>query len=305
MEQSGTSTAGPASRRAPARAAPRNVEPREATPLAPGQTLPPVPAQCLAVVIPCYNEVRTVDELLRRVLAQPCVAEVWVVDDGSTDGTWERLQTWPGRDARVGVFRLERNCGKGAALRTGFAVVTAPVVIVQDADLEYDPADYPRLLAPIVTNQADVVYGSRFRTTAGAANPWWHRVGNRLLTLFSNWLTGLQLTDEATCYKLFRRELLARLDLRENGFGFCPEFTAKVARLGLRVVEVPVRYQGRTQAEGKKIRLWHGLQAGWCVLKYSGVPWRGCRGSSVAPLKPLWSRGRAASVKAGGLARRE
>ena len=225
---------------------------------------------CLAVVIPCYNEADTLDEILRRVLARPEVAEVVVIDDASTDSSWERLKLWPLADARVRVVRQEQNRGKGAALRRGFAEVTAPVILVQDADLEYSPDDYSRLLAPLLAGEADVVYGSRFvRDRPRPPGSWWHWWGNRLLTWISNKASGLHLTDQATCYKMARRELVQHLDLREDGFGFCPEFTAKVARAGARVVEVPASYHPRTVAEGKKIRLRHGAEAVWCVLKYN------------------------------------
>lgn len=222
----------------------------------------------LGVVIPCYNEVRTVDEIIRRVLRQPEVAEVVVVDDGSSDGSWERLREWPGRESRVRVLRHAKNRGKGAALRTGFREINAAVIVVQDADLEYDPGDYRAMAGLIARDEADVVFGSRFRAESPGKSPWWHRQGNRLLTWFCNRATGLQLSDQATCYKMFHRSLLDRLDLQEDGFGFCPEFTVKVARLELRVREVPVTYHGRSRAQGKKIRLRHGLEAVACVLRY-------------------------------------
>jgi len=232
---------------------------------------------CLSTIIPVYNEERMLGAILKRVLAQTFIAEVVVVDDGSTDGTWGVMQEWAGRDARVRLARHERNCGKGAALRTGFALATAPVLVVQDGDLEYDPSDLGPMLELILTGKADVVYGSRYADGRRAVGPFWHTLGNKLLTLFSNLCTNLWLTDEATCYKMFRRELLGRLELREEGFGFCPEFTAKVSRLGVRVMEVPISYHGRGRSEGKKIRLRHGLEAIWCLLKYSrwqeGTKW--------------------------------
>lgn len=224
---------------------------------------------CLAVLMPVYNEALTFDLTLERVLAQGCVKEVIAVDDGSRDGSWARLQQWSGREGRVRVLRHERNRGKGTAIRTALAQATAPLVVIQDADLEYDPADYPRLLEPILRGEAEVVYGSRFGAGAQAQTSRGHRRTNRLLTWAANRITGLRLSDEATCYKLFRRELLLGLELQEVGFGFCPEVTAKLARGGIRIVEVPIRYRARSRGEGKKIRWRHGLQALWCIVKYS------------------------------------
>jgi len=228
---------------------------------------------CLGVVVPVFNEAGTVAELMRRVLAQAEVAEVAVVDDGSSDGTWARLESIAAGDARVRLIRHERNRGKGAAVRSGLIQLTAPFCIIQDADLEYDPADFAGVVAPLLHDEADVVYGSRFLNAETARTVWLHRVGNHWLTLAARFITGLRLTDEATCYKAFSRELVTQLDLREEGFGFCPEFTAKVARMNLRVVEVPVRYQARSVADGKKIRLWHGLEALWCLIRYSWGSW--------------------------------
>lgn len=227
---------------------------------------------CLGVIVPVFNEAATVDELLRRVLAQPCVQEVVGVDDASTDGTGERLGVWPARDARVQVLRHPVNRGKGAAIRSGFARVSAPVVIIQDADLEYDPADYERLLGPIRRQEADVVYGSRFAPGTRPVSAWWHTGGNRLLTAFTNVITGLRLTDEATCYKVFRREVLARLTLREERFGFCPEVTVKLSRRGVRILEVPIHYAARSRAQGKKLRWRDGLVALGCLLRYTLRP---------------------------------
>lgn len=224
---------------------------------------------CVSVVMPCYNEAGTVDAIIRSVLAQPMVAELIVVDDGSTDGSWELLQGWPARDARVRLLRHERNQGKGAAVRHGFEIATAPVIVVQDADLEYDPADYARLLEPILAGTASVVYGSRFAAGARAKTEWWHSLGNRLLTMAANLITGQGLTDEATCYKVFRHEVLLGLALEEDGFGFCPEVTAKLGRQGVKIVEVPIRYQARSAAQGKKLRLRDGWKALFCLLKYS------------------------------------
>jgi glycosyltransferase involved in cell wall biosynthesis len=229
------------------------------------------PAPCLGVVVPVFNEAATVATLLRAVLAQPLVQEVIVVDDASTDGTWEALQTMARADARVRVFRHDRNLGKGAALRTGFACVSAPITVVQDADLEYDPAEYPALVQPILANRADAVFGSRFQS-AGAHRVlyFWHYVGNKFLTLLSDMFTDLNLTDIEAGPKVFRTELLRRIRIEENGFGFEPEIIAKVSRIpGVRLYEVPVSYYGRTYAEGKKAGWRDGLRALWCILKYN------------------------------------
>lgn len=222
--------------------------------------------------MPVFNEERTVAELLRRVLARPEVHEVVAVDDGSTDGTWRELESLAKMDSRVRLLRHPMNRGKGAAVRTGLAALTAPYAIVQDADLEYDPTDYAKIIKPLIAGEADVVYGSRFLDASLANTARWHRAGNGWLTAAARVITGLRLTDEATCYKAIRRELLPLLALREEGFGFCPEFTAKVARLKLRVKEVPVHYRARSAADGKKIRLRHGFEALWCLVRYTWGP---------------------------------
>jgi glycosyltransferase involved in cell wall biosynthesis len=224
----------------------------------------------LSIVIPCYNEAGTLAALVDKVLSAPIDdKEVIVVDDGSTDGTPQVL-----RDSvapRVAkVLRHEHNRGKGAALRTGFAAATGDIVLVQDADLEYDPRDYPRLLQPILEDRADVVYGSRF--TGGESHRvlyFWHSVTNKLLTLLSNMLTDLNLTDMEVCYKVFRRSVLERIQIEEDRFGFEPEITAKVAKLGCRIFEVGISYSGRTYGEGKKIGWRDGMRALWCILKYN------------------------------------
>jgi glycosyltransferase involved in cell wall biosynthesis len=224
----------------------------------------------LSVVIPCFDERDTIERTVEAVLAAPVRdLEVIVVDDGSTDGTREILREKV--EPRVTrVIYHERNRGKGAALRTGFAVATGELVIVQDADLEYDPRDYARLVEPILAGKADVVFGSRF---SGGASVrvlyYWHYVGNRLLTTFSNMLTNVNLTDMEVCYKVFRREVLQRIQIEEDGFGFEPEITAKVAKLGCRIYEVGISYAGRTYREGKKIGWRDGLRALWCILKYN------------------------------------
>jgi glycosyltransferase involved in cell wall biosynthesis len=224
---------------------------------------------CLTVVIPAYNEQASIQELVERVLEQRPVQEVIVVDDSSTDGTWEALQQF--RDhPRVKLVRHSVNQGKGAALRTGFGQASARFVMVQDADLEYDPAEYCVLLAPALSNIADVVFGSRFNG-AGAHRVlyFWHSLGNKLLTTLSNMATNLNISDMETCYKLFRREVLQKITIEENRFGFEPEITAKVSRLGVRIYEVPISYYGRTYAEGKKIGWRDGVSALRCIFKYN------------------------------------
>lgn len=225
----------------------------------------------LSVVIAAYNERRTLPQVLERVAAVPLDVdrEIVVVDDCSTDGTREYLkQTVHPPNVRV-VFH-DRNRGKGAALRSGFAAATGDMVVVQDADLEFDPREYPKLIQPILEGRADVVYGSRF--TGGDSHRvlyFWHSMANKLLTLLSNMMTDLNLTDMETCHKVFRREVLERLRLEEDRFGFEPEVTAKVARLKVRIYEVGISYSGRTYEEGKKIGWKDGLRAVWCILKYN------------------------------------
>jgi glycosyltransferase involved in cell wall biosynthesis len=225
----------------------------------------------LSVVIPVFNEVATIAQVVARVRACGEASQIVVVDDGSSDGTSRLLAEAPwAREPDVTVLRHERNRGKGAALRTGFAAATGDVVLVQDADLEYDPADYPRLLKPIREGKADVVYGSRF--VGGDSHRvlyFWHSVGNRFLTLVSNALSNLNLTDMETCYKAFRREVLRGITIEEDRFGFEPEITAKVANGRWRVYEVGISYAGRTYEEGKKIGWRDGVRALWCIVKYN------------------------------------
>ena len=224
--------------------------------------------------MPVYNEARTIEQVLRLVAAVPVEKEILVVDDGSSDGTAEILSRWDGRDG-VRVLRHPRNVGKGGALKTGLAQARGEIVIIQDADLEYDPAEYPTLLRPIETGRADVVYGSRFRGSAeNRVQNFWHTVGNRVLTLISNVFTDLNLTDMATCYKAFHRRVLPSLDLRSRRFGVDAEITVKVARGGFRIFEVPVSYFARSRAEGKKIRLRDGLSALGALARHS---WEGRR----------------------------
>ncbi len=224
----------------------------------------------LTIVIPCYNEAATIERILRAVRASPYPEkEIIVVDDGSSDGTRARLA---GELAALAdrIILHDRNQGKGAALRTGIQAATGDMVVIQDADLEYDPQEYPRLVAPILEGRADVVYGSRFM---GAAPHrvlyFWHRLGNGLLTLLSNMFTNLNLTDMETCYKVFRREVIQSIVIEEDRFGFEPEITAKIAKRGCRIYEVGISYYGRTYAEGKKINYKDGLRAIYCILKYN------------------------------------
>ena len=224
----------------------------------------------LSVVVPVYNEKETVREIVRRVRAVPIPKEIILVDDGSSDGTRDVLAEMEDQEDLLIVYH-QRNRGKGAALRTGFACTTGDVVIVQDADLEYDPNEYPLLIQPIVEGRADVVYGSRFQ--AGGAHRvlyFWHFVANRLLTTLSNMFTDLNLSDMETCYKVFRREVIDEIapTLKQNRFGIEPELTAKVARRKFRIYEMGITYSGRTYQEGKKIGLRDALKAFWCILRY-------------------------------------
>jgi glycosyltransferase involved in cell wall biosynthesis len=221
----------------------------------------------LSVVIPVYNEKDTILEVLNRVGNVNLPKETIVVDDCSTDGTREILQDLRTSDDLKIIFQPQ-NRGKGAALRTGFAHVSGDIVVIQDADLEYDPAEYPDLIQPILTNKADVVFGSRFLAGPHRVLLFWHRVGNLILTTLSNMLTNLNLTDMETCYKAFRAELLKKITLRENRFGFEPEFTAKVGRARCRIYEVPISYSGRDYSEGKKIGWKDGIAAIYFILKY-------------------------------------
>ena len=237
----------------------------------------PVTAR-LSVIIPVFNEAGTLARVAGVVLARPEVGELVVVDDASSDGTWEELQRLAAANPeRVKALRHERNRGKGGALKTGFAAAMGDIVLVQDADLEYDPGDYPRLLEPVLRGAADAVFGSRF--IGGSSHRvlyFWHSLGNRFLTLLSNMVTDLNLTDMECGYKVFRRDLLQKITIEEPRFGFEPEIVAKVARSGARIYEVSVAYYGRTYAEGKKINWKDGVSAFRCILKYGLLRrWRG------------------------------
>jgi glycosyltransferase involved in cell wall biosynthesis len=223
----------------------------------------------ITVVMPVYNEERTVVEVLERVAAQEHVKEIVLVYDGSKDRSYALIMEFAAKDARVKVYQHERNMGKGAALRTGFSKATMDVVIIQDADLEYNPDEYAVLLRPLALGIADVVYGSRFLGSGmHRVLYFWHYAGNKFLTLLSNMFTNLNLTDMETCYKAIRREVLGKIELRERAFGVEPELTAKIAKLDLRIFEVSISYYGRTYAEGKKINWRDGLSAIRCIVKY-------------------------------------
>jgi glycosyltransferase involved in cell wall biosynthesis len=223
----------------------------------------------LSVVMPVFNERATVLQTIASVRAAPVVSlELIVVDDGSTDGTREALASTLSDVAGVRLIVHERNRGKGAALRSGFAAARGRFILIQDADNEYDPNDYPVLLKPLLEDHADVVFGSRFLGGPHRVLYYWHSVANTVLTHLSNMVTDLNLTDMETCYKVFRREILQQLELREDRFGIEPEITTKVAQLGVRVYEVPISYNGRTYAEGKKIGIKDAFRAVYCIIHY-------------------------------------
>ncbi|MEO5721188.1 MAG: glycosyltransferase family 2 protein [Chthoniobacterales bacterium] len=224
----------------------------------------------LSVIIPCFNEAGTIDAVIQAVREAPVPnVEIIVVDDGSTDGTAQILRERIATVVRQVIFH-EKNQGKGAALRSGFRVATGDIILVQDADLEYDPQEYPLLLEPITSGKADAVFGSRF--ISGRPHRvvyFWHMIGNKLLTLLSNMLTNLNLTDMEACYKAFRAPILKTISIEEDGFGFEPEITAKLARARCRIFEVGISYNGRTYAEGKKIHWQDGIRAVYAILKYN------------------------------------
>ncbi len=226
----------------------------------------------LSVVIPCYNELNTIERVIEAVRNSPYEnKEILVVDDCSNDGTRDKLKNEIGPKGIVEqIIYHEKNQGKGAAIRTGIHAASGDILIIQDADLEYDPSEYPKLLEPILSDKADVVFGSRF--IGGEAHRvlyFWHRVGNGILTTFSNMLTNLNLTDMETCYKVFRREIIQAITIEEDRFGFEPEITAKISRLHCRIFEIGISYYGRTYAEGKKIGWKDGFRAIYCILKYN------------------------------------
>jgi glycosyltransferase involved in cell wall biosynthesis len=224
----------------------------------------------LSVIMPVYNEHRTLQAVVERVLAVPMELELICVDDGSGDGSGEVLNELQKRHENLRVLLQPKNMGKGAALRRGIQEALGDFVLIQDADLEYDPADYPTLLEPLIQGKADVVYGSRF--LGGRPHRvlyFWHFLGNQVLTLLSNCMTNINLSDMETCYKAFRREVIQAIPIEENRFGFEPEITVKIAKRHLRIYEVGIGYWGRTYAEGKKIGWKDGFRAFWCLLKYS------------------------------------
>ena len=223
----------------------------------------------VSVIIPCFNEKDTITKIIEKVEnADVLLKEIIIVDDKSTDGTREILRKI--NNPIIKIFFHTKNKGKGASLRTGFSKVNGDICIIQDADLEYDPSEYPELIKPIVDNKADVVFGSRFK--GGGAHRvvyFWHRVGNGFLTLLSNLLTDINLSDMETCYKVFRKDVIQSIKIRENRFGFEPELTAKVAKMNLRIYEVGISYYGRTYSEGKKITWKDGIIAIFCIIKYN------------------------------------
>jgi len=221
----------------------------------------------LSIVIPVYNEKNTIKEIVSRVRKTPFEKEIIIVDDYSTDGTRELLKEIE-NEPDLRILYNPQNMGKGASLRSGFENLTGDIVIIQDADLEYDPGEYPNLIQPISEGKADVVYGSRFMGGPRRVLYFWHAVGNHLLTLFSNMMTNLNLTDMETCYKVFRREVLKKITIKSNRFGVEPEITAKIARLGVRLYEIPISYNGRKYSEGKKIGWKDGVNAFFSILRF-------------------------------------
>lgn len=224
--------------------------------------------QVLSIIIPCYNERNHIADLIKKVLESPVAnKEIIVVDDCSTDGSREIIQEQIEPQVSKVLYH-EKNAGKGAAIRTGIQAATGDVVIIQDADLEYDPMEYPLIVQSVFDGKADVVYGSRFLAGSQFGGYWQNRLANRALTFLSNCFTGLHITDMETCYKAFKREIIQSIDLKENRFGFEPEVTAKIADMKCRIIEIPISYYPRTLKEGKKINFKDGLRAIYCILKY-------------------------------------
>jgi glycosyltransferase involved in cell wall biosynthesis len=222
----------------------------------------------LSIIVPAYNEKATLEAAVDAIAETPYKKEIIVIDDGSTDGTGEIIRNL--RQAELRPIFHERNLGKGRAIRTGLSQASGEIILIQDADLEYDPAEYPVLLAPILSGKADVVYGSRFAGHgAHRVLYFWHYLGNKFLTLLSNFFTNLNLTDMESCYKVFTRQALTGIELKESRFGFEPEITAKIAKKHLRIYEVPISYYGRTYESGKKINWRDGLWALWCIIRYN------------------------------------
>ena len=232
----------------------------------------------LSILIPCFNEADTLENIVKRVQeadSSGLTKEIIIVDDGSADGSVPLAKRLAESDGRVRVFCHEKNLGKGAAVRTGIKNAQGELILIQDADLEYNPGEYPKLLAPLLNSQADVVYGSRFKGgDSSRVLFFWHSIGNKILTLLSNMMTDLNLTDMETCYKVFRSEILKRIILKENRFGFEPEVTAKISRISPkpRIYEVGISYMGRTYQEGKKIGWKDGLKALYCIFRYNLFP---------------------------------
>jgi glycosyltransferase involved in cell wall biosynthesis len=224
---------------------------------------------CISVIVPSYNEENTIGLVLQKILRQSCVQEIIVVDDCSGDQTFQKVQELARVHNRIHLARHESNRGKGAAIRTAIPICKAKFVLIQDADLEYNPDEYADLLQPLLEEKADVVFGSRFLTTRSHRTLYyWHSLGNRFLTCLTSLVTDMNLSDMETGYKVFRREIIQKLDLKENRFGFEPEVTIKAAREKARIYEVGISYAGRTYAEGKKIKARDGLEAIWCIVKY-------------------------------------
>ncbi|HUU29851.1 MAG TPA: glycosyltransferase family 2 protein [archaeon] len=220
----------------------------------------------LSVIMPVYNEIRTIKEIIRRVMIVDLDKELVIVDDFSTDGTREYLKKIG--DQRIRIFYQERNMGKGAAVRRGIQEASGDVIVIQDADLEYNPEEFHKMLEPILDGRADVVFGTRFTGSTTRVHLFWHYLGNRILTLFSNMFTNLNLTDMEVCYKMFKAEIIKKIRLRSNRFGFEPEITAKVARMHCRIYETPVSYAGRDYSEGKKIGWKDAINAFYCIIRY-------------------------------------